>query len=531
VLLAVALSGLWLSSSAVASQTSRQAQKLNAAAAQVLTWTASNSITGYASAPTTATAGPATLVFETSAATGNTSGVSHTLTFDTSGGGYNNDVNVNIIASPFDAQGGHHEVQVNLTPGTYHYYCAMPGHQMSGELVVTAGGPTDTTPPQVSASVSGNQDSNGNYVGAATVTLSATDTESGVDTVEYALDSGAFTTYSGPLTVNTQGAHTVQYRATDKAGNTSQVASTSFTVVPPPAQDTTPPQVSATVSGTKNPDGTYDGQATVTVTATDTESGVASVEYAIDEQPFTAYSNPVVVNQPGSHSVQFRATDKAGNTSAAGSVSFTVAASQPKDTTPPTVSASVSGDQDSSGNYVGSATVTVAASDTESGVASVEYALDSGAFTAYSAPISVNAAGSHTVRYRATDKAGNTSQVGSVTFKVVAPSGGDTTPPQVSAQVTGNQDWAWNYVDSATVTISASDDNSGVASVEYALDGQPYTAYTKPYAVTQPGVHTVLIRATDKAGNTSDVSTAHFSVITGGSGSSCSEPGKSACTG
>jgi hypothetical protein len=129
----------------------------------------------------------------------------------------------------------------------------------------------------------------------------------------------------------------------------------------------------------------------------------------------------------------------------------------------------------------------------------------------------VNTAGSHTVQYRATDKAGNTSQVGSVTFKVVAPSGGDTTPPQVSAQVTGNQDWAWNYVDSATVTISASDDNSGVASVEYALDGQPYTAYTKPFAVTQPGAHQVLIRATDKAGNTSDVSTAHFSVVKSGS--------------
>jgi hypothetical protein len=517
VLLAVALSGLWLSSSAVASQTSPQAQKLNAAAPQVLTWTADNSITGYKSAPTTATAGPATIVFETSAATGNTSGVSHTLTFDTSGGGYNNDVNLNIIASPFDAQGGHHEVQVNLTPGTYHYYCAMPGHQMTGELVVTAGGPTDTTPPQVSASVTGDKDSNGNYVGAATVTLSATDTESGVDKVEYALDGGTFTTYSGPLTVNEEGSHTVQYRATDKAGNTSQVASTSFTVAPPPAQDTTPPQVSATVAGTKNPDGTYDGQATVTVTATDTESGVASVEYQLDDQSFTAYTNPVVVNQPGAHSVQFRATDKAGNTSAAGSVSFTVAAPQQKDTTPPQVSASVSGDKDSNGNYVGSATVTVAATDTESGVASVEYALDSGAFTAYSAPVSVNAEGSHTVKYRATDKAGNTSQVGSVTFKVVAPSGGDTKPPQVSEQTTGNQDWAWNYVGSATVTISASDDDSGVATVEYALDGQPYTVYTKPFAVTQPGAHQVLIRATDKAGNTSDVSTAHFSVVKSGS--------------
>jgi len=513
VILSVALSALWLSTSAVAA--APQDQNLHAAASQVLTWTADDSMTGYKSAPTTATAGPATIVFENSAATGNTTGMTHTLTFDVSGAGYNHDVNVNIIASPFDAQGGHHEVQVNLTPGKYHYYCAMPGHQMTGELTVTDGGGTDTTPPQVSASVSGDKDTNGNYVGSATVTLSATDTESGVDKVEYALDSGAFTTYSGPLTVNTEGSHTVQFRATDKAGNTSQVGSTSFTVVAPQSKDTTPPQVSATVSGTKNPDGTYDGQATVTVLATDSESGVASVEYQIDDQSFAAYTNPVVVNQPGAHSVQFRATDKAGNTSAAGSVSFTVAAPQQKDTTPPQVSASVSGDKDSDGNYVGSATVTVSASDTESGVATVEYALDNGAFAAYSTPVSVNDQGQHTVKYRATDKAGNTSPEGSVTFKVVAPSGGDTDPPQVSAQVTGNQDFAWNYVKSATVTISANDDGSGVDTVEYSLDGQPYTAYTKPFAVTQPGAHTVRFRATDKAGNTSDVSTAHFNVIEG----------------
>jgi flagellar hook assembly protein FlgD len=179
------------------------------------------------------------------------------------------------------------------------------------------------------------------------------------------------------------------------------------------------------------------------------------------------------------------------------------------------VSASVAGDQDNDGNYVGSATVTVSASDTQSGVDKVEYALDNGAFAAYSTPISVNDEGQHTVKYRATDKAGNTSAVGSVTFKVVAPSGGDTDPPQVSAQVTGSQDFAWNYVKSATVTISANDDDSGVDKVEYSLDGQPYTAYTKPFAVNQPGSHTVLIRATDKAGNTSDVSTAHFKVIEG----------------
>jgi hypothetical protein len=124
--------------------------------------------------------------------------------------------------------------------------------------------------------------------------------------------------------------------------------------------------------------------------------------------------------------------------------------------------------------------------------------------------------GAHTVRFRATDKAGNASPVGSTSFTVVAPSGQDTTPPQVSARATGDQDWAWNYVGSATVTISASDTDSGVATVEYSLDGQPFAAYTKPFVVGQPGAHTVRFRATDKAGNTSDVSTAKFAVVKAG---------------
>jgi hypothetical protein len=320
-LVLAATAGLWLSSASAALHTHQTATQ---AAAQVLTWTANDSITAYASAPTTATAGPVTIVFENSANTGNTTGMPHTLTFDTSTPGYNHDVTVNITASPFDANKGHYEVQANLTAGKYRYFCSMAGHQMVGELVVTNGSPTDTTPPQVSASVSGTKDTSGNYVGSATVTISAIDTESGVASVEYALDQAAFAAYSAPVSVNQPGAHTVRYRATDKAGNISPVGSVQFTVVAPPSGDTTPPQVSAVVTGSQDWAWNYVGSATVTISASDTESGVASVEYSLDGQPYAAYTGPLTVNQPGKHTVTYRATDKAGNTSAVGTATFTV---------------------------------------------------------------------------------------------------------------------------------------------------------------------------------------------------------------
>ncbi|MEV4767101.1 copper-binding protein, partial [Micromonospora chokoriensis] len=59
----------------------------------------------------------------------------------------------------------------------------------------------------------------------------ATDAESGVATVEYALDAGAWTAYSAPVTVRATGAHTVRFRATDTAGNAAAEQSTTFTVV------------------------------------------------------------------------------------------------------------------------------------------------------------------------------------------------------------------------------------------------------------------------------------------------------------
>ncbi|MEU8164775.1 OmpL47-type beta-barrel domain-containing protein [Micromonospora parva] len=392
------------------------------AADQVLTWTADDSITRYKSAPTTAVAGATTIIWENSAATGNTTGMPHTLTFDTSTEGYNHDVTVNILASPFDANDGRHQATVTLTPGRYRYFCSIPGHSsMVGELVVTdGGGGGDTTAPTVTGTVSGDQDQEGNYLGAATVTVTATDADSGVATVEYQVDDTSFHPYTEPVRVTAVGDHAVQFRATDQAGNTSEVGSVQFRIVEAGEQDTTAPEVKATLAGDRDDDGNYVGTATATLTATDAGSGVATIEYALDGAAFTAYTNPIVVTAVGMHMLHYRATDVAGNTSAEQMEHFTVVEPQAADTTPPTVTATVTGDRNDDGAYVGGATVTVTATDADSGVASVEYALDTGAWTAYSAPVTVRATGAHTVRFRATDTAGNAAAEQSTTFTVVA---------------------------------------------------------------------------------------------------------------
>ncbi len=485
------------------------------AADQVLTWTANNSVTAYSSAPATAVAGPATIVFDNSRAAGNTLGMSHTLTFDTTTPGYNHDVDLDILANPFDANGGVHQAEVVLTPGTYRYFCAIPGHgTMAGELVVTdGGGEPDTTAPTVTAQVAGEQDADGAYVGTATVTLAAEDAGSGVASLEYSLDDGAFTAYTGPVAVTAPGAHTLAYRATDVAGNTSEVGTVAFTVAEPDPGDTTPPVVTAEVTGERDADGAYVGSATVTLTAEDADSGVATIEYDLDGAGWTTYEGPVVIDEPGMHMLNHRATDEAGNTSATQMTHLVVVERPVEDTTPPVVDVQVAGEQDADGAYVGAATVTLSAQDDGSGVDTVEYALDDGPFTAYTGAVVVDEPGDHVLRYRATDVAGNTSVEGSTEFTVVEAPVEDTVPPVVGATLTGELDDAGSYVGTATVTLTAEDAGSGVATIEYDLDGAGFQPYTEPVAVTAPGEHTVRFRATDAAGNTSEPGSASFTVV------------------
>ena len=91
----------------------------------------------------------------------------------------------------------------------------------------------DTTAPTLGTPVvSGTSGSNGWYRGstAPTVTLSASDSGSGVAKIEYQIGgtAGSWTTYTTALTVPQSAGHVIHYRATDNAGNTS--ASQSVTV-------------------------------------------------------------------------------------------------------------------------------------------------------------------------------------------------------------------------------------------------------------------------------------------------------------
>jgi hypothetical protein len=66
------------------------------------------------------------------------------------------------------------------------------------------------------------------------------------------------------------------------------------------------------------------------------------------------------------------------------------------------------------------------------------------------------------------------------------------------------------------VTIDSTDPEpgpvSGVALVEYSIDGGPWLPYTAPFAVRAHGKHKISARAIDAAGNTSDIELRSFKI-------------------
>lgn len=79
----------------------------------------------------------------------------------------------------------------------------------------------DSVPPSTSASgFSGIPGENSWYTSDGSLTLSASDAISGVYRVAYRLDGGPEQTYSSPIPISGDGAHTIQHWAIDNAGNT-----------------------------------------------------------------------------------------------------------------------------------------------------------------------------------------------------------------------------------------------------------------------------------------------------------------------
>ena len=328
------------------------------------------------------------------------------------------------------------------------------------------------------------------------------DAESAVTAAEWSVDAGAFAPmaidtsqgatdfYAASLDILADGSHSVVVRAVDVYGNQAVSSARNFTV------DNVPPVISIT--------GVSAGQYTVAVTpvVAITDSALASSAITLNGN---AYASGTVIDVNGDYILTVNAADKAGNLSAT-SVQFSIRLPV-ADTTAPAVFI----EQPAEAAHVKrGATLMVSATDTGSGVALVEQTLDGGvqwtrmelsASTGkYALDVGVLADGLHSVSVRATDNAGNVSDVLVRQFTV------DNTAPsvQISGVANGGQ-----YTGSVSPSISISDSHLSTSSSM--LNGSPFVSGS---AVVAPGDYTLIAAGRDMAGNETIVAI-KFAVLAG----------------
>ena len=307
----------------------------------------------------------------------------------------------------------------------------------------------DNTPPNVTSDADSAWHAND-----VTVTLDAVDDESGVATVEYKLDSGAWTSGTSVVVPATDdGVHTITYHATNRAGVTSADATAAVKIdhTPPSNVSLDAPAAGALLHGTLDATG-------LAGTAQDATSGIASTTFrlapagSLGANPCNTFGSAIAPPfdtksvADGSYDMWYVAVDAAGN-GRCSVVPHTVTI----DNTPPSTT-----DDAPFGARNTDVTVHLTATDATSGVASTEYSVDGGAWTTGNT-VTVAAAGhegTNTIQYRSTDNAGNVEPTKTATVVI------DTTAPAGTAEDP-------NSILRGTVQLTASPTDPDIASVEW----------------------------------------------------------------
>jgi peptidoglycan/xylan/chitin deacetylase (PgdA/CDA1 family) len=299
--------------------------------------------------------------------------------------------------------------------------------------------------------------------GGRTVTLTASDSLSGVQATYYTLD-GIPATYDGPFTVS-DGPHSLSYYSVDRAGNVE---------TPTTMSDFSPPQTTCSAQ-----DGAWaSGLGSLTLSASD-DSAVREIDYSLDGgASWTSVPGAkasVTITAEGPVALTYHAVDTAGNVEADHLVHLTI------DNTPPV--STLSGVDDLP--HPSDVTLTLSATDGSgnSGVASLSYRIDQGetVVTPGGGPLDITIGqGNHRIAYWSTDNAGNVETARTVYERV----GAATLPPNLitnpGTQISSFDDssmWTLMNVNGSGGTVAADTANVKEGSASLRLTtGDPATS-------------------------------------------------------
>ena len=251
--------------------------------------------------------------------------------------------------------------------------------------------------------------------------------------------------------------------------------------------DSTPPVTTASINCTAGSVGWCRSAATVTLSATDTGgTGVATTFY--NGSP---YGGPVTIATEGATSFTYYSVDNRGNTETTQNGSVMI------DTVAPTVSQALAGTTGLAGWYVSPVTVTLTANDGTSGLGTTTF--DG---SGYSSPVNITTPGSSSHSYFAQDLAGNASPTQTFNLQIDTAAPGTSVTTHSNGQpVTGSITLGGAHVDPASGVSSVAISTNGGASWMPVTLGSGVWSYGLDTTAFNDGPLTVLVQATDVAGN------------------------------
>jgi|SRR5581483_3806843 len=250
---------------------------------------------------------------------------------------------------------------------------------------------------------------------------------SGLQAVELRIDNGAYaavtpkaagdwSAWTITIDVNSSGSYRLVSRATDKAGNQAW-SSININVIAdaiaPSVAIASPTSGSTVLTGTQTVSGTASdnlGGAGINTVQVRLDSGSYLIATPKATGDWSTWSASLNIATAGTHTIYAKATDKSGNTN---EVPSTITASIP-DTTAPLIAIT----QPAMNAALTDGTISVTGTSSDAGgIKLVEVSLDGGAYAAatstgtgwstWKATVTTTASGSHTIKARATDNAGN----------------------------------------------------------------------------------------------------------------------------
>ncbi|HPF92633.1 MAG TPA: hypothetical protein PLV65_01765 [Tenuifilaceae bacterium] len=357
----------------------------------------------------------------------------------------------------------------------------------------------DGRPPKTSTSFDakkGFQQDNTIYIsGIATVEFMAHDANSGVALIHHSVNGSSFTAYNKPLVFDKEGEYLLKFYAIDNVGNKEDEGERTIVV------DTSPPTTELITNEPKH-NNVVAATTRFELIAND-KNGIKDTYFLIDENNPIPYKAPISISKltEGEHTITWYSIDKVGNKEDNKTHSFYM------DKTPPMVfeeimgnTYMVAGREFSSGR----SQLRIIAVDNKAGVKEIHYSINNQPFKLYEKPIYLSElSGAVTVKSYAIDNVNNKGISDTEGQQFSMPEV-DITGPKITFNLSGPRltlrDTLW-VSPKTLVSISATDNGSGLNRIEYKVNESSPKQYTEKFSLKNNGSYTISATAWDNVEN------------------------------